>query len=119
VHLSVSVPIHDAIVELFYYSRDGRTLHCQQSTAIGGELVTLAPGRRTLEFTSAEFGLQPGVYAIGASVRETSRPGAIDWWYGSRLLYVEPGKTVRGNFYAPHEWRWADALDGERRPADV
>ena len=29
-----STAIHDAVVEVFYYSRDGRTLHCQQSTAV-------------------------------------------------------------------------------------
>jgi ABC-type polysaccharide/polyol phosphate transport system ATPase subunit len=119
VHMAVAARVPDAIVELFYYSRDGRVLHCQQSTAIAGDLVTLQPGHHTLEFTCEEFGLQPGVYAIGASVRGISRPEAIAWWYGSRLLYVEPGKTVRGNFYAPHAWRWADALDGQRRPADV
>ena len=41
----------DAVVELFYYSRDGRTLHCQQSTAVSDEpSSTLHPGRRRIEF---------------------------------------------------------------------
>ena len=51
VEIDVTSPVHDAVVEVFYYSRDGRTLHCQQSTALSGEPFTLSPGRRGLEFT--------------------------------------------------------------------
>jgi ABC-type polysaccharide/polyol phosphate transport system ATPase subunit len=120
VDLEVIAPIPDAVVEVFYYSRDGRTLHCQHSTAISNETVTLAPGRRRLEFTCDAFGLQPGVYAVGASIRDRRGAGAIDWWYGTRLLYVEPGKSVRGYFFNPHVWRWADAAaEAEHHPADV
>jgi ABC-type polysaccharide/polyol phosphate transport system ATPase subunit len=119
VDVEVTARVPDATIEVFYYSRDGRTLHCQHSTALSGEAVALEPGRRSVEFTCAEFGLQPGVYAIGAAVRERLGPGAIDWWYGTRFLYVDSGKSVRGYFYAPHEWRWVDADEAERRPADV
>ncbi len=120
VDIDVASPVHDAVVEVFYYSRDGRALHCQQSTALSGGAITLMPGRRRIEFTCDAMGLQPGVYAIGASIRERSAAGTIDWWYGSRVLEVEPGKPVRGYFYAPHEWRWADAHAAvEHHPADV
>jgi len=120
VDLHVTETIQDAVVEVFYYSRDGRVLHCQQSTAIRQQPVLLEPGRRRLEFTCAEMGLQPGVYSVGASVRTFNSPGALDWWYGTTLLYVEPGKSVRGYFYSPHDWRWADvAAEAERRSADV
>ena len=120
VDLDVVTAIDDAVVELFYYSRDGRTLHCQQSTAVSDDQVTLVPGRRRIEFLCESFGLQPGIYAVGASIRERRGSGAIDWWYGTRMLYVEPGKSMRGYFFAPHEWRWADAAaEAERHPADV
>jgi ABC-type polysaccharide/polyol phosphate transport system ATPase subunit len=120
VDLDVESTIPDAVVEVFYYSRDGRTLHCQQSTTVSTEVVRLQPGRRRIEFFSPEMGLQPGVYSVGASVRSRTGTGAIDWWYGTTLLYVEPGKSVRGYFYAPHDWRWADAAaEPERRSADV
>lgn len=120
VDLEVTSHIDDAVVELFYYSRDGRTLHCQQSTAVSGGVVTLQPGRRRLEFVCEAIGLQPGIYAVGASIRQCRAPAAIDWWYGTRMLYVEPGTSVRGYFFAPHEWRWADAAaEAERHPADV
>jgi ABC-type polysaccharide/polyol phosphate transport system ATPase subunit len=120
VEIDVAAEIPDAVVELFYYSRDGRTLHCQQSTAVSDTVVTLHPGRRRIEFTCDAFGLQPGIYAIGASIRDRRGSGAIDWWYGTRMLYVEPGKSMRGHFYAPHDWRWADAAaDAEHHPADL
>jgi ABC-type polysaccharide/polyol phosphate transport system ATPase subunit len=120
VEIDVATAIPDAVVELFYYSRDGRTLHCQQSTAVSDAGVALHPGRRRIEFTCDAFGLQPGIYAVGASIRERHGSGAIDWWYGTRMLYVEPGKSMRGYFYAPHDWRWADApADAEHHPADL
>ena len=119
VEIDVTVPIAEAVVEVFYYSRDGRTLHCQQSTATTDAAVVLMPGRRRLEFVCDGFGLQPGIYSVGASIRDRHAPATIDWWYGTRLLDVKPGKSVRGYFYAPHQWRWADAPDGHRRPADV
>jgi ABC-type polysaccharide/polyol phosphate transport system ATPase subunit len=120
VDIDVTSQIDDAVVELFYYSRDGRTLHCQQSTAVSDALVTLRPGPRRIEFVCESVGLQPGIYAVGASIRQRRGSTAIDWWYGTRMLYVEPGKSMRGYFYAPHEWRWADAAaEAERHPADV
>jgi len=120
VDLDVTCAVSEAIVEVFYYSRDGRVLHCQQSTALRHQSVSLEPGRRRLEFICPEMGLQPGVYSVGASVRTFNSPGALDWWYGTTLLYVEPGKSVRGYFYSPHEWRWADVgAEAERRSADV
>lgn len=119
VDLDVIAAMPDATVEVFYYSRDGRVLHCQQTTALSGGQLTLERGSRALEFFTPELGLQPGIYAIGAAVRERLGSGAVDWWYGSRFLHVEPGKSVRGHFYGAHEWRWSDARQAERRPLDV
>jgi lipopolysaccharide transport system ATP-binding protein len=120
VEVDVVEPIADAVIEVFYYSRDGRTLHCQQSTALAGGILVLEPGRQCIEFTCDELGLQPGIYTIGAAVRERLGTGTAGWWYGTRALHVEPGKSVRGNFYAPHQWRWVNALvETERHPADV
>lgn len=119
VDLDVRAPIVDAVVEVFYYSKDGRTLHCQQTTALGGDMLSLWEGCRSIEFTCPEIGLQPGVYAVGACVRDASSAAALDWWYGTRLLMIEPGKNVRGYFYAPHSWRWADVAERQRHSADV
>jgi ABC-type polysaccharide/polyol phosphate transport system ATPase subunit len=105
VHYTVSRTVKDAVVELFYYSRDGRVLHCQQSTAVAGGELTLLPGRGAIEFSMPGLGLQPGVYTIGATIRERTGSETIDWWYGRTALCVEPGRAVRGYFYTPHEWR--------------
>jgi lipopolysaccharide transport system ATP-binding protein len=105
VHYTVEATVRDAVVELFYYSRDGRVLHCQQSTAVAGGELTLLPGRGAVEFSMPGVGLQPGLYAIGATIRERSGSETIDWSYGRTTLSVEPGRSVRGYFYTPHEWR--------------
>jgi len=105
VHYMVQRKVSDAVVEVFYYSRDGRVLHCQQSTAVAGGELTLLPGRGAVEFSMPGLGLQPGVYAIGATIRERTASETIDWWYGRTALSVDPGRAVRGYFYTPHDWR--------------
>jgi homopolymeric O-antigen transport system ATP-binding protein len=97
--------IKDAVVEVFYYSRDGRTLFCQQTTALSGGELSIGPGMGCVEFSTEGLGLQPGVYSVGATIRERHAASAMDWFYGRTLLYVEPGKSVRGYFYTPHSWR--------------
>lgn len=122
VHYSVSRTVEDAVVELFYYSRDGRVLHCQQSTAIAGGELTLSAGRGSIEFSMPGIGLQPGTYAIGATIRERTGSETIDWWYGRTVLSVEPGRAVRGYFYTPHDWRLVvdeDSTDTPAQPAEV
>jgi ABC-type polysaccharide/polyol phosphate transport system ATPase subunit len=118
VHYDVKAPVRDAVVELFYYSRDGRVLHCQHSTAVAGGELTLLPGKGAIEFSSPGIGLQPGIYAVGATIRQRTGADTIDWFYGRTLLYVEPGKSVRGHFFTPHDWRVVDehAHTGDRYP---
>ena len=105
VHFRADVPVADAVVEVFYYSRDGRVLHFQQSTALTGGELDLPAGSGAVEFTMPWLGLQPGIYSVGATIRQRTAAEAIDWFYGRTMLYVEPGKSVRGYFYSPHDWR--------------
>ncbi|CAN5838280.1 hypothetical protein BH24ACI5_BH24ACI5_16750 [soil metagenome] len=118
VHFTAHSLVRDAVVEVFYYSRDGRTLHCQQSTAVGGGDLTLSPGTGMIEFTMPGLGLQPGIYSVGATIRERTGADTIDWFYGRTSLYVEQGKSVRGYFYTPHDWRLVTehAQAGNRGP---
>jgi ABC-type polysaccharide/polyol phosphate transport system ATPase subunit len=104
----VSEAIDDGAIEVFFYSRDGRTLHSQCTTALGGGTLRLVAGHGALEFVVPELGLQPGVYSLGALVRHRLSPASIDWFYRATLLYVESGKAVRGHFYEPHSWRVVD-----------
>jgi ABC-type polysaccharide/polyol phosphate transport system ATPase subunit len=116
VHFETDTAVRDAVVEVFYYSRDGRTLHCQQSTATRGGELTLEAGPGIVEFVTTELGLQPGVYAIGATIRHRRGAETVDWFYGRTTLYVETGKSVRGHFYTPHEWR---LVTGPDQPAEA
>ena len=111
VHYHTREAVADAVVEVFYYSRDGRTLQCQQSTAINGGALALEPGPGVVEFVTPELGLQPGVYAIGATIRTRRGAETIDWFYGQTSLFVEQGKAVRGYFYTPHAWRLVATQD--------
>jgi lipopolysaccharide transport system ATP-binding protein len=105
VQYEVDGPLPDAEIEVFYYSHDGRVLHCQQSTAIDNEPLPLTAGRGAIEFVMPGLGLQPGMYSVGASIRHKDADTTLDWFYGRTLLHVEQGKYVRGYFYAPHQFR--------------
>lgn len=101
----VTDDVEDGVIELFFYSRDGRTLHSQCTTALAGDLLTLSSGHGALEFVVPELGLQPGIYSVGALIRLRLSAGSLDWFYRAAALYVESGKAVRGYFYEPHHWR--------------
>jgi ABC-type polysaccharide/polyol phosphate transport system ATPase subunit len=97
--------VADAAFEVFCYSHDGAYIHCQLTTAQSGERIDLEQGDGTVEMYCAELGLQPGVYTIGAAVKQRPASASIDWWYADKMIYVEPDKWVRGSFYLPHRWR--------------
>ena len=94
----------DQTIEVFFFSADGRVLHCQLTTAFGARPLAVGPGSGAVEFSIAELPLQPGEYAVVASTRD-----AASQQVGSRLqavpLTVRVGKMVRGHFYLAHEWR--------------
>jgi ABC-type polysaccharide/polyol phosphate transport system ATPase subunit len=103
--------IGEVVIELFYYSEEGKFLHSQYTTAIGGDWIELEPGRGAIEFYCPELGLQPGAYSIVAKIKQGLDGQGLDLWYGHSLLRVEEGKMVSGMFYMPHEWRAAGAAD--------
>jgi ABC-type polysaccharide/polyol phosphate transport system ATPase subunit len=98
--------VPDAAVEVFFLSQDGE-IHCQLSTELNGSRIELWPGRGEVEFTWPELGLLPGPYRVSASLKHRGgAPGAdIDHHPACGVLRVDPGKSVRGAFYAPHRWR--------------
>jgi hypothetical protein len=92
------------VVESFVYSRDGRVLYCQFTTALDGERVDLPAGISTVEFSCAAMPLQSGEYVICASVRDLATQQILAWHSGPTLK-VRTGRMVRGHFYVPHAWR--------------
>jgi hypothetical protein len=92
-------------VEVFFYSSDGRVLHCQLTTAFGPAPFTTDPGSGTIEFSIDELSLQPGDYAVIASTRDLVSQQVGPCTEAIRL-HVRPGRMVRGHFYLPHAWHY-------------
>ena len=114
---SVNFKVHehaeDVAFELFFYGGNGE-LQCQLTTALSGERIDLEPGSGTIEFSCAELGLQPDVYYLDATIIHRNSDKGLDWQYRCAMLPVNHGKTVRGNFYMPHEWQIT-----QKRAADI
>jgi len=101
-HSATALP--SVVMETFFYSADGKVLHCQQTTAFGDEQLALKAGGGAVEFSSDEVPLQPGRYTVAVSCRRADSQELLAWLSGG-ALEVRPGKLVRGYFYAPHRWR--------------
>jgi ABC-type polysaccharide/polyol phosphate transport system ATPase subunit len=105
VRVSYRAPIQTegVVMEIFFYSADGKVLMCQATTAMGQEPLTLSAGHGAVEFWMDEFPLQPGHYTITASCRQMTSQEILAWLPGP-MLEVRAGKMVRGHFYTPHRW---------------
>jgi ABC-type polysaccharide/polyol phosphate transport system ATPase subunit len=97
-------PIDGAVMETFFYSADGKILHCQQTTALGETPLRLQAGGGAVEFAWDELPLQPGRYSVAVSCRGGDGSALLGWLSGPSIE-VRVGKMVRGHFYAPHRWR--------------
>jgi ABC-type polysaccharide/polyol phosphate transport system ATPase subunit len=102
----VREPVADAAFEVFLHSADWGQV-CHLTTAISRDVIRLEPGGGAITFSVGALGLQPGVYRVSATViRRGQPPGhAIDYREEFSTLIVEPGRSVRGSFYMPYEWR--------------
>jgi ABC-type polysaccharide/polyol phosphate transport system ATPase subunit len=109
--------VEDPVFELLFYSADDR-LHCQLSTANGGERIPFLQGRGVVEIECEALGLTPGVFKIDASLARRGAVAAYDWKPRQYLLKVAPGKRVRGMFYAPHHWRLLPAPEAQATAGD-
>ena len=98
-----STPTSGQAVEVFFYSADGRVLHCQLTTAFGAAPFTTNQGHGTIEFSVDELPLQPGDYAVVASTRDLTSQ-QVGSCTEAVHLHVRPGRMVRGYFYLPHAW---------------
>lgn len=137
IRFSAKAPIETAVFDVFFYSFEDGVLHAQ-CTSEGLDLVRggAQPSRgddgheRAIEFYVPALGLQPGVYTIGATVRERKEHRPVDWSYGRATLYVTEGRETGGRFFMPHSARVLAARDlagefergdralaGERKPA--
>jgi ABC-type polysaccharide/polyol phosphate transport system ATPase subunit len=110
-------PCTDAVVEVFFYSGDGRVLYCQETTALDEPHLDIPAGTGIVEFSCDELPLQPGRYIVGASSRDLVSQQVHAWLSGPTLV-VRQGKMVRGHFYVPHRWKLIPGGAGRQRPDD-
>jgi ABC-type polysaccharide/polyol phosphate transport system ATPase subunit len=96
--------VKDVVFEIYFYSADGR-YQGQFTTDPRGERFDLERGSGMLEFYCNEFGLQPGIYYVDATIKCLGTSEDIDWKYRCATFRVDPYKSVSGRFYMPHEWR--------------
>lgn len=112
IRCTVTRPLPPVLVQLSYFSADGRTLVARTET---GTPVTMEAPGSTVEFTCAELPLPPGAYCLTAVVRDAASREVIAWWDGSTLLHVEPGTAIEGQFHIPHAWRAIPLGEGASR----
>jgi len=106
-------PLGDVIFEILFYSPDLEP-HCEFTTEMSGECLSLDAGEGALEFSCPELGLLPGIYYTDVIVKERGAAKPLDAQCQSTILRVDPGKVVHGKFYSPHGWRLAQANNSNR-----
>jgi hypothetical protein len=87
-----------------FYSPDDR-LYSHLTTDINGEIIASLPDEGIVEFQCREFGLSPGVYKIDGIFSKRGSVAPYDLKPRQYILKVLPGKSVRGMFYMPQQWR--------------
>ena len=103
VSFNADAPTDDLVFEVNYLMHGGNVLMCAQTTAFNGA-VAVPRGAGDVRFVFDAVGLQPGVYTVTATV-STSGGILLHQFTPPHRLTVEPGRNVRGYFYAPHSWR--------------
>jgi hypothetical protein len=116
--------IANAIVELYVHSIVANQYGAwfQLTTASGPEreAMRLEQGEGEIEFHIDELGLLPGICHLSARIAHEDQPSAqaIDWRHQCLTLRVDPGKSVRGTFYTPHQWRMVRDLPLANHPVE-
>lgn len=103
-HYKTYTQIDDPVFEMLFYSPDDR-LYSHLTTAINGSEIATLPDEGIVEFDCSEFGLSPGVYKLDAIFSKRGSVAPYDLKPRQYILKVLPGKSVRGMFYMPQQWR--------------
>jgi ABC-type polysaccharide/polyol phosphate transport system ATPase subunit len=104
IHYRSYATLEDPVFEMLFYSPDDR-LYSHLTTAINGPAITSLPDEGIVEFDCGEFGLSPGIYKIDGILSKRGSVAPYDLKPRQYILKVLPGKSVRGMFYLPQQWR--------------
>jgi len=110
-------PTDDVVVELSYYSADGRTRVASFRTDEAGRGITVVPPGGRIEFGCDALPLPSGVYYVNVVVRDRRSGHTVDWWDGGTLLYVDAGRAAAGEFHMSHTFQMVHGV--EDRAASV
>ena len=104
IHYKTYSTIEDPIFEMLFYSPDDR-LYSHLTTAINGPEIGILPDEGIIEFDCSEFGLTPGIYKVDGIFSKRGSVAPYDLKPRQYILKVLPGKSIRGMFYTPQQWR--------------
>ncbi|HXH06723.1 MAG TPA: ABC transporter ATP-binding protein [Vicinamibacterales bacterium] len=96
-------PLARLVFEVTYYTADGRLPLAQARTDAAG--VSVPAGAGVVEFVCPSLALAPGLYYVGATVREAGTLRVLSWWDGGTMLDVQGTADSAGPLSMPHQWR--------------
>jgi homopolymeric O-antigen transport system ATP-binding protein len=114
----VHQPVKDAVFGILFFTADGQQ-HCELTTQLSSDKISLSPGKASIEFRTPELGLLPGVYFTSVHVQERNARDVIHYQYKSTTLRVDFDRVVRGNFFLPHEWSIRQVRDKQESEREV
>ena len=104
VEYKVTEPIHDAIIEIYFYSVFGN-MHSHFST-LTEERLSLLPGTGVVEFLCPELSLEAATFNVDVGIkRRGSRAAEFVDCKRAAVLNVTIGKLILGSFHMPHSWK--------------
>ncbi|HET6979221.1 MAG TPA: ABC transporter ATP-binding protein [Pyrinomonadaceae bacterium] len=108
--------VKDAVFWLLLFTADGQ-IHCELTTELSGEQISVKPGSGVVEFRTKQLGLQPGIYFTSVHVKKRNARDVINYQYKSTMLRVDSDNLLQGNFYLPHSWSVTQSEDVDREYA--
>jgi homopolymeric O-antigen transport system ATP-binding protein len=103
IDFDVHRPVKDAVFGVLFFTADGQQ-HCELTTDMSNEKISLVPGKGSVEFHTRELGLLPGIYFTSVHMQERNARDVIHYQYKSTMLRVDSDRLLKGNFFLPHEW---------------
>jgi ABC-type polysaccharide/polyol phosphate transport system ATPase subunit len=104
VDFEVHEPVDDVVFGILFFTADGQQ-HCELTTELSNEKISLTPGRGSIEFQTDQLGLLPGLYFTSIHVQQRQARDVIHYQYKSTTLRVDFDRILRGSFYLPQQWR--------------
>jgi ABC-type polysaccharide/polyol phosphate transport system ATPase subunit len=97
-------PLRAANFSVYFHSPDG-ILYSHLTTRVEYGDLDLKPGPGSVEFICPELGLQPGIYSVDATIETANSIDPVERLRQCLTIRVDPGRVVRGLFYAAHQCR--------------